>query len=189
MTFQLNRCNVTVDHQLAALGYFSQYPPREITELRASEYCHVRTDTYRVHQFGGKRLNCKALQMGVAICAKGYDREGQISHAGLAILNRNPEIGESFVQELKEKIEGKIELYLIGEDSSRLLERVRQIAQSSGISIIEDLTKENFCSPLPPNRSSMIRQIFFDRNHEIHIHLQESFNAPTSERSGTYVPH
>ena len=166
----MNTWNVTVSSQLHQLGFLTEYNEGQITELHRSDYSHVRRDHHEIQPIVERRLHCRALTEGGAICAKGYDPNGRLTHIGLANISTNPNIADEFLRSLDKIIEGKVFLFIAADTPISNQETF----QHPRFTVMEDLTEKNLFQTFPGHKAqaSYIRQAFFDRNFTPHLHLE-----------------
>lgn len=170
------------DYKMVELDFFTKpvEPPQ-------SDYEMVGWDQFEIHSIDQKKLYTTQLGPCLGLSARVYDIAGKLTHIGIAHKFVDDNLPQAFLESLREKVKGRIELFIAGGDnrSDELLGRIRSLVnEKNNVKIVDDVSKKFFKNFTLTLRNTVyfgfsgINQIYFDR--EFNSRLQVDLNVGLS---------
>lgn len=172
-----DRWNITILKTLQGLDLFKKYAIGTQAEFPRSDYEMVGWDQFKVHSLDEKKLYTKELGPCLGLTARGYDESGKLSHTGMAHVFMSQDLHHKFFACMREKVKGRIELFLAGGGSKQavLVAKIQAAAEEANIKVVDDVS-QRFFKPIALiyknmmyRGSSGIAQLYFDTQYNPQI--------------------
>ncbi|HEY5259473.1 MAG TPA: hypothetical protein VIJ46_02415 [Rhabdochlamydiaceae bacterium] len=138
-----NRWQITILKTLQGLDLFKKYAIGEKVEFPESDYEMVGWDQFKIHSIDEKKLYTAELGPCLGLTARGYDESGQLIHTGIAHVFMSEDLHHKFFACMREKVKGRIELFLAGGGSKQavLVGEIQAAAEEANIKVVDDVSQ------------------------------------------------